>query len=136
MYRSLPERIKHWYKTKGLIDQKINVKVQTNIPHSKVKSAIPVVPSLTHRKIGKRITPENKGHLPTITTVTSSKRPSERKESLSKSRTIISQEKERSNILDDTSAKINEKKKIKSRSQIPLTIQVKRIQTKRSFSYY
>jgi hypothetical protein len=79
-----------------MIDRKINVKAQTKMSHTKVKSVIPSPSPSTQRTSGKSVGPppktlterlarENKTRLPTTTGVTSLKHPNERKGSLRKS---------------------------------------------------
>lgn len=137
MYRSVPERIKHWYKRKSnlqfsptknkkdMIKQKTNVKTQIKVSHSKTKSSTRPTTNKSERIIQK-----------TTAAVTTSKHNIGRKGSLVKSRPTVHEEKKDSKILNSTK-KIdhaftdkNEKKTMKNHSQISIVSKSKDQQKK------
>jgi hypothetical protein len=107
LIRTLPERIKQWYKTKSnkqalhlpssskrtnnMVDRKINVKAQAKMTHVKAKD---------------RLTKEIKGQVSTSAAVGSLKQEGGRKGSLLKSRLKmqqqIHQDREHSKVIDNT----------------------------------
>jgi hypothetical protein len=137
MYRSVPERIKRWYKRKSnlqfsptknkkdMIKQKNNVKTQIKVSHSKTKSTPRPTINKSERIIQK-----------TTPAVTTSKHNTGRKGSLVKSRPTIHEEKKHSKILNSTKkidhafTNKNERKTIKNHSQISIVSKSKDQQKK------